>query len=196
MIFKILDSRDPKKYFLEKKSKLFSLKRKKTIYYDKAIIKVYDIPIFFIPKLSHPDPSVERRSGFLIPSFADSKNLGASFDVPYYWALNKDYGLSNIQFSGPVFKSLEIKKNKLVLKFDYATNGLYCPDGVINNFELAGKDKVFYPANAKIMWNQLEVKSDKVKNPVHVRYGWKNYLKGNLYNTKGLPASSFRTDSW
>ena len=113
-----------------------------------------------------------------------------------YWALNKDYGLSNIQFSGPVFKSLEIKKNKLVLKFDYATNGLYCPDGVINNFELAGKDKVFYPANAKIMWNQLEVKSDKVKNPVHVRYGWKNYLKGNLYNTKGLPASSFRTDSW
>jgi sialate O-acetylesterase len=113
-----------------------------------------------------------------------------------YWALNKDYGLSTIEFSGPVFKSLEIKENKLLLKFDYAKNGLYCPDNVINNFELASNDGVFYPANAKIMRNQLEVQSENVKKPVHVRYGWKNYLNGNLYNTKGLPASSFRSDSW
>ena len=113
-----------------------------------------------------------------------------------YWALNKDYGLSTVEFSGPVFKSLEIKENKVLLKFDYAKNGLYCPDRIINNFELASEDRVFYPANAKIMRNQLEVQSDNVKNPVHVRYGWKNYLNGNLYNTKGLPASSFRSDSW
>jgi sialate O-acetylesterase len=113
-----------------------------------------------------------------------------------YWALNKDYGLSTIEFSGPVFKSLEIKENKLLLKFDYAKNGLYCPDNVINNFELASNDGVFYPANAKIMRNQLEVQSENVKKPVHVRYGWRNYLNGNLYNTKGLPASSFRSDSW
>ena len=113
-----------------------------------------------------------------------------------YWALNKDYGLSTVEFSGPVFKSLEIKENKVLLKFDYAKSGLYCPDEEINNFELASEDRVFYPANAKIMRNQLEVLSDNVKNPVHVRYGWKNYLNGNLYNTKGLPASSFRSDSW
>ncbi|MBT6170933.1 MAG: hypothetical protein HOH98_09335 [Flavobacteriaceae bacterium] len=42
----------------------------------------------------------------------------------------------------------------------------------------------------------LTISSDKVKEPVAVRYGWKNYLKGNLYNTKGLPASSFRSDNW
>ena len=113
-----------------------------------------------------------------------------------YWALNKDYGLSTVEFSGPVFNSLEIKENKVLLKFDYAKSGLYCPDEEINNFELASEDRVFYPANAKIMRNQLEVQSDNVKNPVHVRYGWKNYLNGNLYNTKGLPASSFRSDSW
>ena len=113
-----------------------------------------------------------------------------------YWALNKDYGLSTVEFSGPVFKSLEIKENKVLIEFDYAKNGLYCPDEEINNFELASEDKVFYPANAKIIRNQLEVRSDDVKNPVHVRYGWKNYLKGNLFNTKGLPASSFRSDSW
>ena len=64
--------------------------KKKTIYYDNAVIKVYDIPIFYFPKLSHPDPTVNRRSGFLPPSFSDTKNLGAGFTVPYYWAVDKD----------------------------------------------------------------------------------------------------------
>ena len=113
-----------------------------------------------------------------------------------YWALNKDYGFSSVNFSGPVYKSLEIKENKVLVKFDFAENGLHCPDDVINNFELASEDRIFYPANAKIIWNQLEVQSDQVKNPVYVRYGWKNYLTGNLYNVKGLPASSFRSYNW
>ena len=61
--------------------------KKKTIYYDNALIKVYDIPIFYIPKLSHPDPTVKRRSGFLIPSLTDSKNLGSGFSIPYFSTL-------------------------------------------------------------------------------------------------------------
>ena len=64
--------------------------KKKTIYYDNAIIKIYDIPIFYMPKFSHPDPSVDRRSGFLSPSFEDTKNLGAGITIPYFFALNKD----------------------------------------------------------------------------------------------------------
>ncbi len=65
-------------------------KKKKTIYYDNAVIKIYDLPIFYLPKLSHPDPSVDRRSGFLPPSFSDSKNLGAGLEVPYFWDLGRD----------------------------------------------------------------------------------------------------------
>ena len=65
-------------------------KIKKTIYYDNAIVEVYDIPIFYFPKFSHPDPSVDRRSGFLSPSFADTKNLGSSFELPYFWNINND----------------------------------------------------------------------------------------------------------
>jgi len=65
-------------------------KIKKTIFYDNAVIKVYDLPIFYFPKISHPDPSVDRRSGFLPPSFSDTKNLGSSFELPYFWNLNKD----------------------------------------------------------------------------------------------------------
>ena len=81
--------------------------KKKTIYYDNAIIKFFDIPIFYIPKLAHPDPSVERRSGLLVPSYSDTKNLGSSLNVPYYWAIsdNKDLTINNRLFASehPLF---------------------------------------------------------------------------------------------
>ena len=67
--------------------------KKKTIYYDNAIIKVYDIPIFFIPKFSHPDPTVARRSGFLPPAISDTKNLGESITMPYFFNISKDKNL-------------------------------------------------------------------------------------------------------
>ncbi len=65
-------------------------KKSKTVYYDNAVIKVYNVPIFYFPKLAHPDPTVKRRSGFLPPSFSDTKNLGASLNMPYYLDLGKD----------------------------------------------------------------------------------------------------------
>ena len=66
----------------------------KTIYYDKATLKVYDFPIFFFPYLSHPDPTVKRRSGFLIPSLNDSTSLGASVTIPYYFNISNDKDLT------------------------------------------------------------------------------------------------------
>ena len=82
-------------------------KNKKTIYYENALIKLYDFPIFYLPKLSHPDPTVDRRSGFLTPSFESTKNLGSSFSIPYYWALdkNKDLTISSRLFTSehPLF---------------------------------------------------------------------------------------------
>ena len=74
----------------------------KTIYYDNAILKIYDIPIFYFPKLSHPDPTVDRRSGFLPPAFSDTKNLGPGFEIPYYWAINKD---KDITLTSKIFSS-------------------------------------------------------------------------------------------
>ncbi len=71
-------------------SKMFHDSKKKTIYYDNAIIKVYDLPVFYLPKLSHPDPTVDRKSGFLVPSLTDSTNLGFGVSVPYFFALAKD----------------------------------------------------------------------------------------------------------
>ena len=67
-------------------------KTKKTIYYDNAILKVYNIPIFYFPKFFHPDPTVKRQSGFLNPFFTNNTSVGLGFGLPYYWALgsNKD----------------------------------------------------------------------------------------------------------
>ena len=71
-------------------TKMLHDNKKKTIYYDNALIKVYNIPIFYLPKFSHPDPSVDRRSGFLPPTLSDTKNLGTGLKLPYYLTLNKD----------------------------------------------------------------------------------------------------------
>ncbi len=67
---------------------------KKTIYYDNVLVRIYDIPILYFPRLAHPDPTVKRRSGFLIPSYSDTKNLGASINIPYFWAINNDKDLT------------------------------------------------------------------------------------------------------
>lgn len=112
-----------------------------------------------------------------------------------YWALAKDYGFEDIQFSGPVYKSMTVKENKVALQFDYAPLGVFNFGKALNGFEVAGKDKIFYKAEAEIKKGELTVWSDKVENPVAVRYGWSDWIDGSLYNTAGLPASSFRTDN-
>ena len=67
-------------------------KGKKTIYYKHAWLKLYDKPVFYFPKFFHPDPTVKRQSGFLMPTFEDSSSLGSSLHIPYYYVLadNKD----------------------------------------------------------------------------------------------------------
>ena len=75
-------------------SKMIHDNKKKTIYYDNAIVKVYNVPIFYIPKLSHPDPTVDRRSGFLNPSFSETKNLGSNVNIPYFFNIGKDKDLT------------------------------------------------------------------------------------------------------
>ena len=107
-------------------SKMLHDNKKKTIYYDNAIIKVYDIPIFYLPKLSHPDPTVDRRSGFLPPSFSDSKNLGSGISIPYFLDLgidknftftNKFYVSENPLFLGEYHQAF--KNSYLLTDFGY-----------------------------------------------------------------------------
>jgi len=111
-------------------------------------------------------------------------------------ALNQTYGYKTIDYAGPIYESLELKDGGIVLMFKNAEIGLYSY-GELTGFEIAGADKVFYPATAKIVAQKdVFVKSDKVPNPVAVRYAWRNWIMGTLFGANLLPASSFRTDDW
>jgi len=69
-------------------------KAKKTIYYEKAVLKIYDIPLFYFPKFFHPDPTVKRQSGFLIPLLTDNSTVATGLNLPYYWAISNDKDLT------------------------------------------------------------------------------------------------------
>ncbi len=111
------------------------------------------------------------------------------------WALAKTYG-KNIAYSGPVFKSMKKEGNKIRLFFDHAENGLKAAQDGLKDFMLASSGSSFAPADAVIEGNTVVVSSKYIDNPVHVRYGWRNWVMGTLFNSEGLPASSFRTDSY
>ena len=103
-VFTICDHRENDKCppWTIQASEMLHDNKKKTIYYENAIIKVYDIPIFYIPRLSHPDPTIDRRSGFLNPIFQNTKNLGLSTSIPYFFAIEKD---KNFTFTPRLFQS-------------------------------------------------------------------------------------------
>lgn len=109
------------------------------------------------------------------------------------WSLAKNYGYDDLVHCGPVFKSVEYNDSKAFVSFNHIGSGLYCPDQNIKYFELAGVDGHYYPAKAKIVNNKVVVWTEKVTNPQKVRFAWKNYVKVNLFNNEGLPASSFRS---
>lgn len=113
-----------------------------------------------------------------------------------YWAMANTYGKTGIAFMGPTYKSLKVTENKATLSFDNIPTGLTSYDKKIISFEVAGEDKVFYPADAVISGKTVVVKSDSVKVLVAVRYAFKDTLAGNLYSVEGLPLGPFRTDNW
>ncbi|GEM_PF-4928224 len=109
-------------------------------------------------------------------------------------ALVKAYD-KNVAFSGPVYKGMEKKHNRIILAF-YQNKGLHLINKVLGNFEIAGADKTFYPAKAIVKKGKIVVSSEEVHNPEAVRYAFKGWVRGDLFNKAGFPASSFRTDSW
>lgn len=111
-------------------------------------------------------------------------------------ALNQTYGFETIDYAGPTYASFDAQDGGLLLSFNNAETGLFAYDE-LHGFEIAGEDKVFYPAEATIIDRKnVLVKSDKVPSPSAVRYAWRNWIMGTLYDTNLLPASSFRTDDW
>ena len=115
-----------------------------------------------------------------------------------YLALKETYGRDFVGY-GPRYKSHEIKGDTFIITFDSIGSGMKAGrNGKLDAFAIAGEDRAFVWADAKIMGNQVVVSADEVRNPAAVRYAWamnptKRIL---LYNQEGIPASPFRTDDW
>ncbi len=113
------------------------------------------------------------------------------------WAMATVYGKKDLVYSGPIYKSMKVEGDKIRLEFDHTGGGLASSDGKpLIDFTIAGEDQKFEPATAAIDGKTIVVQSDKVNNPVAVRFGWYDTATPNLINKECLPASPFRTDSW
>ena len=112
-------------------------------------------------------------------------------------ALQNDYGVRGIEATAPIYKSLAVEGNKAVVTFNVGPMGLAPMGKWLEGFEVAGADKVFHPAKAmRKNGNSVEVTCDEVPEPVAVRYCFRNWGVGTLFNNFGVPAAPFRTDDW
>jgi sialate O-acetylesterase len=108
-------------------------------------------------------------------------------------ALANDYGKQMVA-SGPLFKGIKKADGKLLVEFDFVGSGLMCPDKVLAGFEIAGANKVYVAAQARITEGMVEVSHPKVNAPEYVRYAWRDDSPATLFNVEGLPASSFSSE--
>lgn len=115
-------------------------------------------------------------------------------------ALAETYHKSVPGYKSPQYRSLEIKKDKAIVYFENAAEGLMIKDNDkkarASEFYIAGEDRNFLPADVKIEGDHVVVSSKDVKNPVAVRFSFSDTGIGNLYSNAGLPVAPFRTDSW
>jgi len=171
-----------------------------------------DFPFYFVQIAAHKDKTpLLRYSQTYVMNTVKNTGMAVATDVGdslnihprnktiigerlAYWALAKDYGFKNVTFSGPVYKSMKINGKTIQLSFDFAEKGLMAKGGSLREFEIAGADKQFYPAEAFIKDNTVVVFAIPVVHPVYVRYAWKNFMHPNFYNQQGLPAVPFNTE--
>ena len=153
-------------------------KENKTIYYDNAWLKVYDKPVFYFPKFFHPDPSVKRRSGFLVPSFENSSNTGSSLQFPYYHVFSDE---SDFTFTPRLYdeeKTLiqsefrEVKKNSSIivdtsiLKEKNSSSKSHLFINQSNDLEFFNFSESELSLRLEKTSNDTYLKSHKVKSPI------------------------------
>jgi len=111
-------------------------------------------------------------------------------------ALSETYGKKGLVYKTPIYKNMQIKKGKIIISFTNAENGIMSKGDTIKEFYIAGVDKVFVPAIAKIEGNTVVVWNKNVKNPLAIRFGFTNAGIPNLFSKEGMPVNIFRTDDW
>jgi sialate O-acetylesterase len=115
------------------------------------------------------------------------------------WALAKVYEKKGLVYSGPLYKSMKIEGDSILLFFAHTGGGLKSRDGKpLTEFQIAGADDKFVPAEAVIHFDgdKVIVWAKGMTVPTQVRFGWSKFANPNLVNKEGLPASPFETNTW
>ena len=179
-------------------------KKKKTIYYKKAWLKIYDIPIMYFPKFFHPDPTVKRQSGFLMPSITNSSTIGTAINLPYYFALadHKDLTLKpKIYYNENSVIQTEYrhvtKRSKTILDASfnrgYKNTSSTKTDGSRNHFFLNSKinldSEYFEESNA-------EINIQRTSNDTYLRVHnlQSELIKNNILLNSNLDFSFLKND--
>ncbi|HEY0065831.1 MAG TPA: sialate O-acetylesterase, partial [Flavisolibacter sp.] len=111
------------------------------------------------------------------------------------YALAETYHKQGIAYKSPLYQSMQVEKDKIRVHFTNAEGGLVSR-GAPTEFYIAGEDRKFLPARARIEGSTVVVWSKQVKQPVAVRFGFRNAAQPNLFSKGGLPVGIFRTDNW
>ena len=112
------------------------------------------------------------------------------------WALAETYHQDITSYKSPSLKKVDADKNKLIISFDNAPDGLISKGKIITGFYITGEKEEWLPAEAKIEKDKIIAWNKNLKQPVYVRYGFGNTIIGNVFSKEGLPVIPFRTDSW
>ncbi len=143
-------------------------RKKREIHYKNAWLKIYNTPVLYFPKFFHPDPTVDRKSGFLMPSFGDSKNLGASVNIPYFYVISESEDLT--------FKPRFFSNSEFLLQSEFrkeTKNSSHIMDFSVNKSENDTADgrKTHFFSNSKFNLyskffdtNTIDLKIEKVSN--------------------------------
>jgi sialate O-acetylesterase len=174
-----------------------------------------DFPFYFtqIAPFRYPNPGMAAalrdaqrlslatpNTGMAITMDSDSNNLHPHTKQAVghrlaLWALAKTYGKKSLVYSGPLYRKMKIEGDAVRLYFDHTGSGLTSNEKPLAHFEIAGADKQFVPAQARIDGETIVVWSDAISKPTAVRYAWGDANESSFGNREALPAASFRTDA-
>ena len=169
-------------------------KKKKVINYKNALLKVYDVPVFYFPKFFHPDPTVDRKSGFLIPTLSESSNSGNYLSLPYFKVVseNKDFTFT------PRFYA----SDKFLLQTEYRqvtknTNSIF-DFSFFSEEEKSSKNHFFYNLDKNLNFNyfdesNLKLKVERTSNDTYLRL---NNLKSKIIGSTNVLENSIYLDMY
>ena len=182
-IFTTCKSRDDCPPWTLQSKTIIHNKEKKIVEYENAWLKLYDKPVFYFPKFFHPDPTVKRQSGFLVPSIATSSNSGNSLNIPYFNALadNKDFTFSpRIYFNNDILVQNEYRQ--VEENFDHVS------DFSLKKLEKGSKSHIFSNSKINLMSDgsfesNLEINVEKTSNDTYLK---SEKLKSSIQNNQSL----------